>query len=264
MSSAIAQLHPQPVQPVPAPQWNPGQITLLKEQICPGATDQELVFFGEVCARTGLDPFQRQIYFVKRKKPDGSFGMTIQMGIDGFRLQAVRSDRYAGNDDPVFDEGLTRFEMIQQGRKQPTTATATVWAIVGGQRCPFTATVEWEAYYPGDKQGFMWKKLPFSQLGKCAESAALRKAFPAETSGFYTSEEMAQAGPGDIPAQNDNSKLIKAAFDAQLAIHPDDQKDFFFEASGGKMARDLTPAELNAVLEKIKNPPAAIGELVES
>ena len=251
-NSAIATMPSRELAAVP--QWNDSQITLLKEQICPGATENELVFFGEVCHRTGLDPFQRQIYFVKRKKPDGSFGMTIQMGIDGFRLQAVRSGQYAGNDDPVFDEGLTRFEMIQKGRKQPTTATATVWKLVDGQRCPFTATAEWDAYYPGDKQGFMWKKLPFSQLGKCAESAALRKAFPAETSGFYTSEEMDQAGPGDVAAKPSNqSEQIKAAFEAQPKIHPDDQKDFFFEIGGGKRAHELSQAELDHVLNEIKN-----------
>jgi len=247
-SSAITTM-PNRAQLAAVPQWNDSQVSLLKEQICPGASDHELVYFGEVCARTGLDPFQRQIYFVKRKGK-----MVIQMGIDGLRLQAVRSDRYAGNDDPVFDEGLTRFEMLKDGRKRPTTATATVWAIVGGQRCPFTATVEWDAYVPAAVQDFQWQKMPFTMLGKCAESAAIRKAFPAETSGFYTSEEMAQAGPGDVAAQpSDNAERVNAAFERQLKIHPDERKELFFEWSGGKRAHELTEPELNAVIGKIKN-----------
>ena len=247
-NSAIATM-PSRAQLAAVPQWNDSQVTLLKEQICPGASDHELVYFGEVCQRTGLDPFQRQIYFVKRKGK-----MVIQMGIDGLRLQAVRSDRYAGNDDPLFDEGLTRFEMIRNDRKQPTTATATVWAMVGGERCPFTATVEWDAYVPAAGQDFQWKKMPFTMLGKCAESAAIRKAFPAETAGFYASEEMDQAGPGDVTAKPSNqSAQIKAAFEAQPNIHPDDQKDFFFKVGGGKRAHELSQAELDHVLNEIKN-----------
>ena len=161
--------------------FTPDQVGLIKRTIAAGATDDELTLFLGQCRRTGLDPFARQIYCVKRQGK-----MTIQVGIDGFRLIADRSAQYAGNDDPVFDN-----------EQNPTKATVTVYKIVGGVRCPFTATARWTQYYPGDSQGFMWKKMPHLMLGKCAEALALRKAFPAELSGLYISEEMQQAGPVD-------------------------------------------------------------------
>jgi hypothetical protein len=78
-------------------------------------------------------------------------------------------------------------------RGNPTTATATVYKSVDGMRTAFTATAAWNEYFPGEAQGFMWKKMPYLMIGKCAEALALRKAFPAELSGVYTNEEMMQA-----------------------------------------------------------------------
>lgn len=164
--------------------WSAEEMQLLKNTVCKDANQDEFQVFCYAVRRTGLDPFMKQIHMVKRwNAKDNRFDMSIQVGVDGFRLIADRTGLYAGNEEPVFDDD-----------DSPTKATVTVYKLVQGQRCAFKASARWAEYYPGDKMGFMWKKMPCVMLGKVAESLALRKAFPADLSGLYTNEEMDQAG----------------------------------------------------------------------
>lgn len=155
------------------------EIELIKSQYAKGATDTELKLFINVAEKTGLDPLRRQIHFVKRAGQ-----MTIQTGIDGYRAIAASTGVHSGTDDAIYDT---------EKASHPNKATVTVYKIVSGQRVPFTATARWTEYCPGGKQGFMWGKMPYLMLAKCAEALALRKAFPQQLSGLYTNEEMDQA-----------------------------------------------------------------------
>lgn len=173
------------------------QIDLIRRQIAPDASPDELALFLEVCRGTGLNPFMRQIHAVFRNAKDrnGQWTkrMTIQTGIDGYRLLAARTGSLAGIDDVIYDD---------ESGEHPNKATVTVWRITQGQRVPFTATARWREYVQTDKDGkpqSMWAKMPYLLLGKCAEALALRKAFPAELSGVYTAEEMMQADNTSLP-----------------------------------------------------------------
>jgi phage recombination protein Bet len=175
-------------------------LQLLKDTVCEGSTDNEFKLFVNVCSRTGLNPFARQIHAVKRWNSKlGRNEMSIQTGIDGYRLIADRTGLYAGNDDYKYNGDLTLYNHLQTGEVHPITATSTVYKLIQGHRVPFTATAAWAHYYPGKNDkgkeiSFLWLKMPHVMLGKCAEALALRKAFPAELSGLYTDTEMAQAG----------------------------------------------------------------------
>lgn len=172
------------------------QKELIKQIVPHDTTTAELQLFLYQAARTGLDPLARQIYAVKR---DGK--MVIQTAIDGYRLIADRTGKMAGSDDPVFDEGTDGF---------PVKATVTVWKIAAdGVRYPYTASARWVEYAPADlsnKAAFMWRKMPHGQLAKCAETLALRKACPAELSGVYTDDEMAQADLGSLQSSDNRQQ----------------------------------------------------------
>lgn len=141
--------------------------TLVSVGIIPQNTPPtQISLFAKVCQEKGLSPFSQQIHLIRRRV-NNEARYTHQTSIDGYRSIAGRTGLYAGNDDYLFNEGVTEYQMLKSEKNQPLTSTATVYKMIGGVRCPFSATARWVEYYPGDRQGFMWKKMPFLMLGKC-------------------------------------------------------------------------------------------------
>lgn len=160
------------------------KIELIKNTVAKGATDTELELFLHACKHTGLDPLMKQIYAIKRwSQADGREVMSFQTGIDGLRLIADRTGKYAGSSDAIYEERDGKLFLAQ----------VTVLKIIAGEKCAFTASARYEEYVQRNRQmqpTSMWAKMPYLMLAKCAEAQALRKAFPMELSALYTPEEM--------------------------------------------------------------------------
>jgi phage recombination protein Bet len=178
--------------------------------------------FLQHCMRTQLDPIARQIYAIYR---GGKWG--IQISIDGARLVAERTGQYEGQTTPEFTDDGETWKQVWLSSEPPKAARVGVFRR--GFREPLYAIALWDAYAVYDdvwennrktgekKISSMWSKMGPLMLAKCAEMLALRKAFPQDLSGLYSTEEMGQAGEPAAAARVDPTAPAAAVSGARTA-----------------------------------------------
>lgn len=153
------------------------QIQVIKSLIHEKISDSELYLFLNQCQRSGLDPFSKQIYAIPR-----GGRLTIMTGIDGFRLIAERSGKYAPGRQSTF-------EYDEKGNL--ISATSFVKKMTPDGTWHEVAATSFLSEF--NASSAIWKKMPRVMLEKCSECRALRRAFPSDLSGLYSREEMDQA-----------------------------------------------------------------------
>lgn len=177
----------------------PEQLALIKKTIFRDATDEELALFKHICELRQLDPFARQIYARKQrqfnyKTQKYDEAMVIITGIDGFRLIAERSKKYAGQLGPFFTEDGEKW--LDAWIKDTPPKAVKVAVLRHDFKEPMWSMARFNAYCPHNDKGEptgQWRSMPDGMIAKCAEALALRRAFPEELSGLYTNDEMQQA-----------------------------------------------------------------------
>lgn len=186
--------------PAPKPwELTADEVTILKNSICKGATDDELKYCLAVARRYELDPFRREIHFVPRwdseaERTDGKKGAKLYVpvvGIDGLQHTAARDHSDYGSFGEVEYGPMITVEWTDS-RHLKHTLQAPEWARIEawkkGAAQPTVGKVWWNEIYPDVDRAPLVRRMPRLMLGKCARAQAIRAAYP-KTGGLLTHEE---------------------------------------------------------------------------
>ncbi|MBW3624182.1 MAG: recombinase RecT [Armatimonadetes bacterium] len=166
------------------------QVDVLRRTVCKDATEDEFFMFAGLCERYQLDPFNKEIWFIK-------FGgqPTIFTSRDGYLKICQRDANFRGIQSAAVREG-DEFELDpvnnvirhRFGAKRGKVLGA--WAVAKHAiRDPVVCFADFLEYdKSGDKGGETWKKYPSAMICKVAENMALKRQ--GGISGLTTWEEI--------------------------------------------------------------------------
>lgn len=182
------------------------QISMLSSAgiIPPGTPPAMVNIFAVACQQYGLSPFKKEIYLVRYETRNGSQYHTI-VGIEGLQKKAATTGQFAGCDVEKYDlqsDGTFKTASeLKAANQLPKTCTVTVYRLINGVKCSFTATAVFEEYYPAPQKGKALT-MPFNMIAKCARAKALKIAFSDELAGLHIEEERAAFEDTTLQAAN--------------------------------------------------------------
>jgi len=194
------------------------QIGLIKKTVAKNASDDELQMFLYLAKNYELDPFLKQICFIKRRvwnpyKNGYEEIPTIMTTRDGFLSIAHRSKVFDGMESDI----------IENDKGDITGAYAKVYRK--DMTHPIEVKVRFREYCvvntKTQKPQALWNTKPGTMILKVAESQALRRAF--DISNIYAQEEMEKEI--DLGKKNEIEYAAQAIETTEkLYSNPDDYK----------------------------------------
>lgn len=257
-----------------APSWTPAQIELIKKTVAKGATDDELQMFLYLANKYNLDPFAKEIWFIKRvkkiKSGKDSYGndkwdyprlangeidysdaeTTIMTSRDGYLKIAQDHPNY---------EGLISFP-VREGDEFGVDAinytvshkfSAKRGKIIGAwARCdrigfkPQITFVDFTEY--NDEKSNTWKRYPSAMIQKVAEAFVLKRQF--SITGLVTQEEMNSAYSVENTAAIEHQEVPK------LQELPQQVGDYVVSIKGKQTKlSEMTKEQLQWLADKAQN-----------
>lgn len=265
----------------------------LVDAVFPSAKTTDAVILAlSYCRARDLDPFKRMVHIVPMwNSALGREVETVWPGIGEHRATAMRTGQYGGCDPTNFGPMVNHHfsGRVPAGKGEwkteevdvtfPEWAQITVYRLVQGQRMPVPGPrVYWTETYSrrtnkADVPNDRWCRAPSQMLEKCAEAAALRKAFPEEMGDGMTAEE-AEGRETDIAGAIEQARDVtppakptradfapkpeaKPITEAQVAEADRAMDREYVATVSGRMPDDPTPHDEDGVVAEPEPEPAA-------
>jgi phage recombination protein Bet len=230
---------------------------VLKQTVAKNATDAELFMFAKVAAKYDLDPFAREIWFIKYQKGT-DIETRIETSRDGYLKIAKKEPGFKGVQSfAVYEEDV--FEVEIEGAKVKNVIhkfngfergkIRGAWAVAEkeGQR-PVYAVVPFDEYYQPTKSGKkgVWDTHSSAMIKKVAEVDVLKRI--AGISGMVTDAEMNSPGPELSPMAEKKLNSAKC----EIITDPDMEKKDVINAefTTKHEIEDITPTPELSETEK--------------
>lgn len=166
--------------------YSSAQVDLVKNTVAKGATDDELHMFLYLAKQYNLDPFKREIWFVKYGKD-----ANIMTSRDGYLKYAQQNPDFIGlasfvvREGDIFEIDASEYKIAHKfGLKRGKIMGAWARCERKGMK-PFICYVEFSEY---KKNTQIWNTYPSAMIQKVAESFVLKRAFG--INGLVTREEL--------------------------------------------------------------------------
>lgn len=190
--------------------WNDNtQLASIRDMYAKGSNDAEFNTFLQIGKGTELNPFLREIWFVK-------YGGDAQIfiGRDGYRKVIGKNPNYQSHIvDAVYENDKFMVDH-QNGSINHVYNLNNRGALMGAYCCvymknsprPFFVYAELKEY---NSFKSLWKTKPATMIKKVAECQAIRMAIPAELNGTYSPDEMEKPAVVNKPSyEKEKEKLL--------------------------------------------------------
>lgn len=170
----------------------------------------DLITFAMLCKARGLNPYVKDAYLIGYDEKQGDKFVTkwtLIVAIQALQKRAEIHDQYDGTRQGIIvkDKETGAVEECEGALRLDNQILLGGWAEVyrKDRKVPTRARLKLSTYDTGKSR---WGKDPEGMIAKCAEAAALRRAFPSDVGGLYLREEFSDDGR----YVGDESKVVDA------------------------------------------------------